>query len=188
MRLSLVAVVLLISGCEPEVTSTFVTGSVRGVSLPGAFAVSAADQNVLGADRRTVWIASGPVCARLRTATLPAADTFGASFVASADGGRAPALILTTEGNALFDTGVGEERIRGTSTLKQQKTDGNGTSARFTATFTTDAGTETVTGDYVATACANANPGCSAAPGLLIAAAALMLARRQRDRGALYKP
>ena len=126
MRLILLAVALLICGCEPEVTSTFVTGTVRGVSIPAASAVSAADQNVLGANRSTVWLAGGSVCGQLKTATLPHADTFGASFVGTADGGRAPALILTTEGNASFDTGVADERIHGTSKLTMAKTDSNG--------------------------------------------------------------
>lgn len=182
MRLSLMAVVLALSGCEPPVSSTFVTGSVRGVSIPAASAVSASDKNILGAARKTVWITTGPaVCPRLRTAVLPAADTFGASFVGTADGGRAPVLILTTDGNAAFDTGVGEERLHGSARLTVESTASNGDfSARFSATFNTDAGSETVTGDYIATRCATANPGCSAGPGLFVAAAALMVARRRR--------
>ena len=183
MRLSLLALVLLLSGCEPAVTSTFVTGTVRGVSIPAASAVSASDKNILGADRKTVWITSGPaVCPRLRTAVLPAADTFGASFVGTADGGRAPALILTTDGNAAFDTGVGEERLHGSAQLTVESTASNGDfSARFSATFNTDAGSDTVTGDYIATRCATANPGCSASSGLLIAAAVLVFGRRRRN-------
>lgn len=182
MRLSLLAVVLLMSGCEPAVTSTFVTGSVRGVSIPVASAVSATDKNILGGDRKTVWIASGPgVCPRLRSAVIPHADTFGASFVETADGGRAPALILTTDGNAAFDTGVGEERLHGAAQLTVETTASNGDfSARFSATFDTDAGSQTVTGDYIATRCATANPGCSASPGVVMVAAALVFGRRRR--------
>lgn len=181
MRLSLLAVVLAMSGCEPPVTSTFVTGSVKGVTFPAASAVSAIDKNLLGGDRRTVWISSGSVCSRLRSAVIPQADAFGASFVEGADGGRTPALILTSDGNASLDTGLGEERLRGTAKLMQETTQSNGdTSARFTATFASDAGTEIVTGEYIAPHCARAEPGCSAAPGLFIAAAALLLARRRR--------
>ncbi|MDP1828116.1 MAG: hypothetical protein Q8L48_32875 [Archangium sp.] len=182
MRLGLLAVVLLISGCEPDVTSTFVTGSVLGISLPAASAASAADKNLLGANRQTVWLASGTVCSRLRTAPLGQPDTFGPSFVATGDGGvRSPALILTTDGNAYFDTGNGQERILGTSRVRLEKTLSNGDiSARFSASFTTDAGTETVTGDYLATPCAAANPGCSAAPAGLLLVGALLLLRRRR--------
>ena len=181
MRLSLLALILLMSGCEPPVTSTFVTGSVKGGSLPVASAASAADKNFLGADRKTVWIATGTaVCPRLRSAVLPQADTFGPSFVGTPDGGRARALILTTEGYAAFDTGVGQERLTGTSKLTLEKTENNGDfSARFTATFTTDAGSDTVTGDFIAPRCATANPGCSAAPGLVIVAAVLIMRRRR---------
>lgn len=185
MRLSLVVVVILISGCEPDVTSTFVTGSVRGVSLPAAAAASAADKNLLGTNRQTVWLASGTVCTRLRTAALGQPDNFGPSFVATGDGGvRSPALIITTDGNAYFDTGIGQERIRGTSKVWMEKTFSNGDiGGRFSATFTTDAGTDRVTGDYLATPCSAANPGCSAAPAGLLMVGASLLLRRRRARG-----
>lgn len=184
MRLSLLVVVSLISGCEPDVTSTFVTGSVRGVSLPAAAAASAADKNLLGTNRQTVWLASGTVCTRLRTAALGQPDNFGPSFVVGDGGVRSPALIITTDGNAFFDTGNGEERIRGTSKVWMEKTFSNGDiGGRFSATFATGAGTERVTGDYLATPCSAANPGCSAAPAGLLMVGALLLLRRRGARG-----
>ncbi len=177
------ALILVMSSCETAVTSTFVEGSVQGVSVPAAAAVSATGRNLFGSVRHTVWLGSGLVCSELRTATLEQADAFGPSFVATADGGRAPSLIIDTDGNASFDTGNGAERLRGTSKLTLQKVESNGNlSARYTATFSSGAGTDTVTGEYIATPCASANPGCSASSGLLVAAAALWFARRKLVR------
>ncbi len=182
------AFLLLATGCEPEVTSTFAEGTVRGISLPAAAAVSAADTDILGGHRQTVWISSGLVCSVLRSAPLGEPDAFGPSFVGSPAGGvstswwrRMPALILTSSGGAFFDTGVEDERLRGTSKLWLEKTASNGTfSARFTATFAVDGGTaETISGDFIATPCASASPGCSGAPGLFLVGA-LLLARRRR--------
>ncbi len=171
-------VLVVLSGCEPEVTDTFVTGSVRDVSLPAAAAISRADKDLLGTKRQTIWLSSTrPVCGHVVT------DSLEVSHV-ELDGGRMPALMLQNNGAALFDTGRGEERLRGTSEMNNVRTDDTGTiSGRFTATFVG----ETISGDFVAPPCGAASPGCSGAPALLGAAGVLVLFGRRGRRRPLHR-
>lgn len=168
-RMSGLTLMLLLAGCEPQVKTTFVNGSVNGVSIPAADAAALHDRNALGAERDTVLIGSHTgVCAR--------AWTFG-PFEPSglrADGTRQPALVLT-RGRALFDTGVGNERLTATaSTFDITERDANFTRGHFTATF----GSETLSGDFVALPCGNLDAGCSSAPGLMLLGLAAWLRRR----------
>jgi hypothetical protein len=167
-RLSGTLLVLLLGGCA-RVESTFVEGSVNRVALPAAEAVATRDKDLLGFDRDTVLIASrSGVCSRLTSAG------FGVPSGVGNETARTPALILQN-GTALFDTGNGTERLQASkSTLDITERDGNGLRGHFSATF----GTDTMSGDFVASPCGNLSAGCSSTPGLLLLGVLVWLRRR----------
>lgn len=174
-RMSGVMMLGLLAGCAPQVNSTFVSGSVQGVTLPAAEAVATHDQNILGGERDTVLIASHRgLCSRVTWAGIGQPSGVGS------EAAREPALILQ-QGNALFDTGNGTERLRASkSTFDITERDGNFTRGHFSATF----GSDTLSGDFIALQCSNLSPGCSTTPGvLLLGVAAWLLRRRQTSPG-----
>lgn len=182
-----VCAALLASACEAPVTSTFVDGTVAGVSLPGANAVSAIDTNIVGGVRRTVWLGTNLQCSDLGKPETPL--NFGPSAKVLPDGGRAPLLILVETSSAWLDTGAGAQRIQG-STDRFFIEAGNDNDAtlrgRFVASFAAlpdgggvpDGGT--FSGDFIAPPCSSANPGCEVAPvGSLSVLGLVLLAMRR---------
>ncbi|MFO0599987.1 MAG: MYXO-CTERM sorting domain-containing protein [Myxococcaceae bacterium] len=183
MRITLISLaVLFLSACEPEITSTFVDGTVGSVSMPNANAVFVADKDVLGGARRTVWLGSGLQCSQLH----PGAGfdiNLGATERGLPDGGRLPTLILTSNGIAQLDTGVGDQRVAGTMSHYREVSTSSPTQlkGRFTADF--DGGS--FTGDFVAGPCEGVSAGCSTGGGVsvVVLAALTVIALRRRRSG-----
>lgn len=179
---------LLFAACEAPVTSTFVDGTVAGVSIPGANAVSAIDTNIVGGVRRTVWLGTNLQCSDLGKPETPI--NFGPSAKVLPDGGRAKLLILVENSNAYLDTGVGAERLQGsTDRFFLESATNNTLTGRFVASFASlpdgggapDGGS--FTGDFIAAPCASANPGCEVAPvGSLSVLGLVLLALRWKRR------
>jgi hypothetical protein len=165
---------LVLAGCA-RVETTFVNGSVNQMSLPDPDAISTQDKDLLGFSRDTVLIGNhSGVCSRLVFVGLGVPSGIGS------EAAREPALILQ-QGNALFDTGNGTERLRASkSTFEITERDNTGVRGHFSATF----GTDTVSGDFVAPACRNLSAGCSSTPGLLLLGVLVWLRRSRRLHGA----
>jgi hypothetical protein len=183
LRISAILAAFVFLGCEAPVTSTFVDGTARGVSFPGAAAVSVTDKDLLGFKRQTVWLGSGLQCSDLGKFEW----SLGPDARVRPDGGRLPTLIVTNNSSAFLDTGNGLERMNGTTERFWLESEQGGTlRGRFVASFGSfpdggalDAGV--LSGDFIAAPCANASAGCSASPGmLLVGALALWLTRRRR--------
>jgi hypothetical protein len=177
MKRMLVFALLGLVGCDKPVQGTFVTGTVAGVTLEGATAVSSSDKDLLGSSRQTIWFGDpASVCLTQRGSVT---DIGAATHLGGPDGGALPALIINSRGNAWFDTGDGGERLTGTSNTRVLVADSNGKlSGRFTAKF----GADEISGDFIAPPCPQAFAGCSSAPGLMgVALLALWLRRRSRQ-------
>ena len=171
-RMSGTLLLFFLAGCA-RVESTFVNGSVNQMSLPDADAISTQDKDLLGFSRDTVLIANhSGVCSRLVFVGLGVPSGVGSEAT------REPALILQ-QGNALFDTGNGTERLRANkSTFEITERNTNGVRGHFSATF----GTDTVSGDFVAPLCRNLSAGCSTTPGLLLLGVFVWLRRSRKFR------
>lgn len=179
---SVLLVALASSACEPPVTSTFVDGSVSGVSIPGALAVSTIDYGTFGDARATVWIGSRLQCRDFETREQRV--NFGPSAKVSPDGGRAPLLILQN-GVAYFDTGAGSSRMSGSANVTFFEKEGDALVGRFVANFSPDGGVVdggTFSGDFIAPPCASADSGCEVAPVGTFGVIALALLWLRRTR------
>lgn len=183
--LGLIILTLACTACEAPVTSTFVNGTVNGISIPGANAVSVTDTDILGGTRRTVWVGTGLVCSDLgKPSPVP---HFGPSPIELPDGGHGQLLIVVQNGSSYLDTAVGTERIAGTTSQFTLLDSTNNTlTGRFTSTFVplpdgggvSDAGS--FSGDFIAPPCAAANAGCEVTPVGSFGLLALVLLRLRR--------
>ncbi|MBL8909828.1 MAG: hypothetical protein JNM17_03895 [Archangium sp.] len=176
---------LLLAGCDAPVTSTFVDGSVAGVTIPNASAVSLTDTDILGGVRRTVWIGSGLKCSDLGS---PGFLNFGPSAKLSNDGGYEQLLVVEQNGTSVLDLGVGTSRMFGTTSRFVLLSAENATlTGRFVSSFGAfpDAGfmdAGTFSGDFIAPPCSAATAGCEVTPVGTFVVLALAMLRLQRAR------
>lgn len=196
MRTPLLSAVLLLS-CGHKVESTFVTGSVGGVTFSAPVAIShTPGSGASPQDSDTILITDEPdPCSKLVGTGL-----FSTDAVQRPDSGtRSAALILRGGFQAYLDIGNGsnERFAAAAATAKVVERGSDGTlkgtfGVRFDG-ITADGGRVTLpdggsvvgelNGDFIAPACVGFKSGCSAtAASALLPLAALMLLRLRRRR------
>ncbi|MFO0599986.1 MAG: hypothetical protein U0228_32045 [Myxococcaceae bacterium] len=160
--------------CSAPPTATDVRGSVRGVTLPNATAVSVRDNGAAFVERHTVWVGTGLTCEQLLAEQATASPSSGG-----------PRLFLQNTGAVRFDAPPGRTRLDGKLTEWTEDTsDPAVLRVRFVADF--DDGIENAgrfEGELVAPKCDGLAAGCSTGAGLMnVAALALWLGRRRLCR------